>query len=255
MTDDKRNGLLEKIRALLAKAESTEFPEEAYSLQAKAQELMTRYAIEDIELQKLNPGRTDTIVTVFLNVIGPYALAKGDILAAVTRNNRCRLIHPNRLTQIRDENGDIQKGVGTFRIYGFESDVNLVQMAFTSLLIQANTEMLDSELDRITSASTVVHGKTWRNSFLKGYAYGVNERLRKATADATNAANLSAPGTGLVLVDRKKAVDDFISANLRTSKRSTASAISGAGYGAGKAAADRADVGSRRLPNQLRALR
>ena len=38
--------MLGRIRGLLAKAESTEFPEEAEALTAKAQELMTRHAVD-----------------------------------------------------------------------------------------------------------------------------------------------------------------------------------------------------------------
>src|SRR5438045_2689314 len=38
--------MLAKVRALLAKAESTEFTDEADALTAKAQELMTRYSID-----------------------------------------------------------------------------------------------------------------------------------------------------------------------------------------------------------------
>ena len=37
--------MLERVRALLAKAESTTFPEEADALTAKAQQLMTRHAL------------------------------------------------------------------------------------------------------------------------------------------------------------------------------------------------------------------
>ena len=38
--------ILDKVRALLAKAESTEFPEEAEAYTAKAQELMARHRID-----------------------------------------------------------------------------------------------------------------------------------------------------------------------------------------------------------------
>lgn len=45
-TDVKRSGLLVKIRALLAKAESSEFSEEADAYTAKATELMLRHRID-----------------------------------------------------------------------------------------------------------------------------------------------------------------------------------------------------------------
>lgn len=39
--------MLDKIRALLAKAESTQFPEEAQALTAKATELIAKYGLEE----------------------------------------------------------------------------------------------------------------------------------------------------------------------------------------------------------------
>lgn len=52
MTDEKRAGMLEKIRALLAKADGTDFPEEAETFRAKAEALMLQYRIEVSELGK-----------------------------------------------------------------------------------------------------------------------------------------------------------------------------------------------------------
>ncbi|RMB71755.1 DUF2786 domain-containing protein [Rhodococcus sp. SBT000017] len=51
-TDSK---MLGRIRGLLAKAESTQFPAEAEALSAKAQDLMTRYAIDSALLDTGNP--------------------------------------------------------------------------------------------------------------------------------------------------------------------------------------------------------
>jgi hypothetical protein len=47
---------LDRVRALLAKAESTEFPEEAEALTSRAQELMARHSIDDALLATAAPG-------------------------------------------------------------------------------------------------------------------------------------------------------------------------------------------------------
>jgi hypothetical protein len=47
--------ILNRVQALLAKAASTEFPDEADALRAKADELMTSYAIDEYELER-KPG-------------------------------------------------------------------------------------------------------------------------------------------------------------------------------------------------------
>lgn len=46
MTSEKTQKMLERVRALLAKADSTEFPGEAESFRSKADALMTQYAID-----------------------------------------------------------------------------------------------------------------------------------------------------------------------------------------------------------------
>lgn len=56
MTDDKKSKILEKVRALMAKAAGTTFPEEAKAFQAKADELMTVYAIESWQVDAAQAG-------------------------------------------------------------------------------------------------------------------------------------------------------------------------------------------------------
>lgn len=48
--------MLERVRALLAKAESTDSQQESDALQAKANELMLKYAIEEAELEATRPA-------------------------------------------------------------------------------------------------------------------------------------------------------------------------------------------------------
>lgn len=57
MTEDRKAKMLERVRALLAKAASTNFPEEADAFRAKADELMTAYAIEQWQVDALQDGQ------------------------------------------------------------------------------------------------------------------------------------------------------------------------------------------------------
>lgn len=61
MTDDKLAKQLERVRALLAKAASTPFPEEADAFRAKADELMTAYSIDAYMVQMAQEGTQRTI--------------------------------------------------------------------------------------------------------------------------------------------------------------------------------------------------
>lgn len=58
MTNDKTAKMLERVRALLAKADSTQFPQEADAFRAKADELMTAYAIEQWQVEAHANGRS-----------------------------------------------------------------------------------------------------------------------------------------------------------------------------------------------------
>lgn len=81
--------VLGRIRALLAKAESTEFPEEAEALSAKAQELMTRFSLDQALLEATAPQQvapTASAIRMWLDA--PYVKAKSRLVSAVARANR-----------------------------------------------------------------------------------------------------------------------------------------------------------------------
>lgn len=62
MTENDKNAkMLERVRALLAKAESTTFPEEADAFRAKADEIMTAYSISAWQVQMAQEGLQRTI--------------------------------------------------------------------------------------------------------------------------------------------------------------------------------------------------
>jgi hypothetical protein len=61
MTDTTSHKMLERVRALLAKADSTNFPEEAETFRAKADELMTRHSISQWAVEQAEAGRSAPI--------------------------------------------------------------------------------------------------------------------------------------------------------------------------------------------------
>ena len=89
--DDDQARMLEKVRALLAKAESTAFEDEADACTAKAQELIARYSIDAalVESQGGGPGGSASVSAVRIAVDDSYAHAKTLLLQAVARENRC----------------------------------------------------------------------------------------------------------------------------------------------------------------------
>src|SRR5262249_56557754 len=88
--------MLDRVRALLAKAESTEFPEEAEAFTAKAQELMARYSI-DHALLAADTGAADQPTGIRVGIDNPYEAAKALLLQEVAEANRCRAVWSKQL--------------------------------------------------------------------------------------------------------------------------------------------------------------
>ncbi len=221
--------MLSKIRALLAKAESTEFAEEAEALSARAQELMAKYSI-DHALLAAEAGREDEPTGRRLPVDNPYEAAKASLLSAVAKANRCRSVR--------------YEGLGMSAVIGFAADLDAVELLFTSLLVQANTAMLraGAKRDRYGRSRT----RAFRQSFLVAYAIRIGERLAGVAQEAEREAAAAAPGRSLlpVLAARDQAVDDAVDAmfgDSLTHGRATR-ATDSEGWYSGRAAADLATL-------------
>jgi len=214
--DDK---VLARVRGLLAKAESTTFPEEAEALSAKAQELMSRHAIERAVLDAREPGSSPpTARRLWLD--RPYVAAKASLAGAVAQANRCRTV--------------LYEDLGFVTVVGADVDLDIVELLTTSLLLQATRAMLvaGSQLTRSGQSRT----RSYRQSFLIAYAGRIAERLSAATETASSEVDA---GTLLpVLAGREAAVDEVFG---RLFARTTARSFSvgnSDGWYAGRAAAD-----------------
>jgi hypothetical protein len=80
-------GLLERVRALLAKAESTPFDAEADAFTAKAQQLMARHRIDRVVLESTTRNDEDAPTGRRLLIDDPYADAKAMLLQAICAAN------------------------------------------------------------------------------------------------------------------------------------------------------------------------
>jgi hypothetical protein len=133
---DKKAKILEKIKALLAKADSTTFPEEADAFRAKADELMTAYTIEawqldtgqETEARKpevremdfawwRDSNRSDELWSLFLRVAG----------------------HTRVVVALRGygHSGSYR----TMPIIGLSSDLDYFDLLFTHLMLQMGKQL------------------------------------------------------------------------------------------------------------------
>ena len=227
--------MLGRVRALLAKAESTEFPEEAEALTSRAQELMARHSIDDALLAAAGSGSAGPAQASGrrLFVDSPYEAAKAVLLDVVAGANRCRAIW--------------HKNLGLCTVLGFPGDLDAVELLFTSLLVQATTAMIQagSRRDAYGRSRT----RAFRQSFLTSYAQRIGERLAEAAGTAERQAVADSPGTNLlpVLAARHRAVDQAVDEMFpELTQHAVNSVHDREGWISGRAAADRAALNGRR---------
>ncbi|MEG3628452.1 DUF2786 domain-containing protein [Streptomyces poriticola] len=215
---------LARIRALLAKAEATGYPEEAEALSAKAQELMARHSIDEALLSAHAPA-PDTPAACRIGVEPPYEQAKAVLLDAVADANHCRAVW--------------NEAFGFSTVVGFEADLEAVELLYTSLLVQAEAAMTKAEAAQ--RAGGRKRTKTFRQSFLAAYAHRVGTRLHAAAAAPVSEDLLPVLATREVAVVGR--VERMFPETTTTRMRGVTDA---AGWTAGTDAADRARVRSRR---------
>jgi hypothetical protein len=217
--------VLRKVRALLAKAESTTFPEEAEACSAKAQELMSRHRIESLGDVSDGPvGRR-----IWLDA--PYRSPKSSLVSAVGRANGCRSVHLS--------------GLGCVHLAGFPDDLEATEVLFTSLLVQAGRAM--AAAGRQVDARGRSRTRSFRSAFLEGFAYRVGKRLVDANTVVTTEATTAQASLLPVLARRDEVVQAALDEAFPHTTRRRTSLTNGAGWQAGIAAAERADLGQRRM--------
>jgi hypothetical protein len=112
---------------------------------------------------------------------------------------RCRMLNQNH--------GNYwQRNSRTVIAFGFESDLDILEMLWTSLQLQGMQEVIKLKDTRPKWEQQWDKNQTkaMRNSFWMGFGYKIRARLEEAQKGN------STPGTDLVLFDRSKEVDDAV---------------------------------------------
>jgi hypothetical protein len=211
--------VLDRVRALLAKAESTDFPAEAEAFSAKAQELIARHSIEEALTAQ---DRADVVpLARRIGVDHPYESEKAGLLDAVSQANHCHTVWSPEL--------------GFSTVFGFDADIDAVELLYTSLLVQANRAMVRDE-----PAKGKARIKAFRRSFLVAYSVRIGERLEQT------ARHEIARHTDLLPVLRSRDVqvrEAMDKAFPRTVRARGSRVDSIEGWQSGRAAADEATFG------------
>ncbi|GAA4783616.1 DUF2786 domain-containing protein [Actinomycetospora chlora] len=216
--------VLARVRALLAKAESTEYPEEAEALSAKAQELMGRHALEQAVVgAPADAAPRAAARRLWLDP--PYASAKSSLVHQVATANRCRAISLSALDMVT--------------VVGHAADLATVELLVTSLLVQADRAMLAADDETVPRARR----RSFRHAFLLAYATRIGERLAAAAHEAQAHARAELGEELLpVLAARAEVVERTVGELFPRLTRRRFSVGNGAGWAAGRAAADAASL-------------
>jgi hypothetical protein len=225
--------MLSKVRKLLAKAEDPACtPAEAEAFTAKATELIARYGVDRALLAVRDPA-SDPVGDRVIELLAPYALDKAGLLAAVAGALRCRCVRR------RAESGF------AMHLFGFASDLERVELLFTSLLVQAAHGLA------ATPVPSDDQPAAFRRSWLAGFAYSVAERLRaaeSAAAAAPSGAPVRGTSVALVLADRSTRVERRLAEVYPRLRTASARRLAGGGASQGVVAGRRADLGGTSVP-------
>jgi hypothetical protein len=222
------SAVLAKVRALLAKAESTEFPAEAEALSAKAQQLIATYAL-DRQTAQLDAAAPEPEVRVRrMWVDPPYVEAKALLVDAVAAANHCRAVFSHHL--------------GVVTLVGQGADLEATELLVTSLQVQADRALFVA--GRVDDGGGRSRTRSFRPSFLVSYATRIGERLRHTVDEALAASDRSKELVPVLArgEERVRAMTDELFPHLVARRTRISNAQ---GWVAGRAAADLADFGVR----------
>ena len=226
--------IINRVKALIAKAESSPYPPEADAFMVKAQELINDHAIDQARLTGADPT---SVGHETLQMKGTYTKERCLIWSAAANANRCQILTLSTYGSSK---------ISNLTLIGREQDRQLVRLLATSLELQA-VRRLDDLDPNATTGSPVVQ----RRSFLRGFALEVADRLRRS--GHTHAVVSQAAEQALVLA--RDAVDRYVGENFDVSSGRRGSAQhDGMAFSHGRRAGARADVGSTRIGSDRRSL-
>lgn len=231
---------LDRVRKLLAKAERAATEAEAEAYTAKAAELMARHGIDEalLEATSENPGE---IQRAIISMSNPYSREKASLLVGIADALGVRAAISYRGSQ---------RTIHAVTLVGFVSDLERIEILYTSLLLQATTLVVRQRPPWYSGESVAAYRRTW----LLGFAAAVRYRLREAeaaaaaeVADATvRRADGSTTSGALVLVDRSARVEQAYQEIFGNLPRSKPRQLSGSGGFDGYTAGQRADLSTSR---------
>jgi Protein of unknown function (DUF2786) len=222
--------LLGRVRKLLAKAEDESVtPPEAEALTAKAAELMAKYGIDQALLDATRKPEDNKPSNRKLGVPNPWGRVKSHLLCGIASAMGCQAILLTRNT-----------GQTVVHLFGFQSDIERVDVMYTSLLLQMNHGLVRAVVPTWSRSP-----RAWRRSWMLGFTSAAIAKVRQAENAARKEAEQEATtgtSTALVLADRSLQVKAAVSAEYPHTHTARVT-YSGTGYRDGYAKGQQANIG------------
>ncbi|MDH3302039.1 MAG: DUF2786 domain-containing protein, partial [Acidimicrobiia bacterium] len=206
-----RDRIVDRVRALLAKADSTDHEPERQAFLAKAQQLITRHHIEQLELTESD----STMGEQRIPITGWGNATRGvvNLYASVASRNRCTAARTG------------ERNATLIIIVGSDTDRELTVTLVDHLLPQLRHDLLR---DKPRS----------RMSYAVGWSIEVADRL--------TAASKAEAAASMALVPTNEAARDALHATYRITRARSAE-VRFDEYGSGRRAGQNADIGHSKL--------
>lgn len=213
--------VIEKIQKLLNVASRSDKPGEVEAAQLLAQNLITKYQIEDAELYGKNMD--GNIASMRVATPDPYAIDKATLLNSIAIPNFCKVL----------------RGDDYCMIYGHINDIKLCIAMYEILNVHMANEMT-AKLKKLKK-NEKFHTKSWIKSFFSGYSLGISERIKQAKKQTIDEMESTGTSLAIVLRDKQHAIEEYWQQLTRgaSSKRKITSI---SGFKAGKESAANADI-------------
>lgn len=244
--DDARRGkILTRVRGLLAKAEATQYEQEAEALTAKAFALMSAYGLEEAMLAATG-DKADEIGSIVIEVSGGYAVKLATLIQVIARALEAKAVYAKPYKG--NDRHNIPPRSGRVTVVGHRSTLERVEFLYTLLLAQATRGM-----GRITGYSAG-QSRSLRSGYLTGFTDEVGQRLeaaeRAARADYDKSHPTGdGPGTAVVLADRRATVVRRFEEMFPKTRSRKVGIVNAEGYAAGQRDGRMADLGGKRFGN------
>ena len=183
--------IIEKIQKIIQIAERSDKPGEVAAAQARVQELITKYQIEEAQISS-HVG-TGGIVSVRVETPKPYRVDKSVLLNVIAKHNYCKVL----------------RGEDYCLVFGYSSDIDLVIALYHALVTHMVVEMR-TKLDKFSIDSEErTHSKAWAKSFFSGYCVSIGERIKASKAKVVDELESTGTSVALVMRDKEHAIEDF----------------------------------------------